>query len=163
MFKNYTLLLLLSISLPVVAAEDVDDRKEESQVKSSKYKLSRHSQKPCPTEEDIQSYEKIYGNMHPHMREFYKIYGNCVKKGVDVLHVYGGEASDLSQATGLIRPYLPDYHALAFDQGEGGYWVYQSAKPLTFELYDTSNNIFIKDRRIKGLSAFLLYNFQSAE
>ncbi len=153
MFKNFTLLLLLSISLPTNAADTENDRNEKPQVKSSKYKLSRHPQKPCPTDEDIQSYENIYGNIHPEVKKFYQGYGNCIKDDLDLIDIYGGAASRLGKETKLIQRSLPGYHAFAFDQAAGGYWVYQFVSPLVFELYDTGT--LTKGKSIKGLLALL--------
>src|SRR5690606_4900122 len=111
MFKNFTLLLLLFISLPAYTADAENERKEGAQTMSSKYKLVKNTQKSCPTDEDFLSYEKIYGNMHLSIKAFYKRFGNCVKEDIDLFHIYGGAASDLGNATKLIRTYLPDYHA----------------------------------------------------
>lgn len=162
MFKNFTLLLLLSISLPAHAADAETNKKEEAQMTSSPFKLLRNPQMLCPTDEDIQSYENVYGSMHPSIKRFYQKYGNCIKKDLDLLHVYGGGASDLGKATGLIQslPTLSQYHAFAFDQGAGGYWVYNSAKSsLVFELYNTSKNALNEDLQISDLKTFLSHRF----
>ena len=160
MFKNFTLLLLLSISLPACGADTGSNKIEEAQMIPPNFKLFRNLQKLVPTEGDFQSYETAYGELPLSIKEFYKAYGNCIKEDVDLLHIYGGASSDLGKATQLIRSHLSNnYHAVAFDQGRGGYWVYQPLKPLVFKLYDTSDNVLKADLEITGLRKFLSYNF----
>lgn len=153
MFKNFSLLLLLSISFSAHGMQD--ERIEEPK----RIVLKKHQKMAAPSvEEDIQPYETAYGALPQHLKKFYTTHGNCTKEGLDLLHIYKGEDSGLGKATKYIRGYLPDYyHAFAFHQGEGGYWVYDARETnIVFELFDTSRNALRKGEKIVGLKALLL-------
>lgn len=155
MFKNFSLLLLLVISFSAHSAQE--EKVEESQVKPVVI-LKKHSTMAPPSDEDdIQPYEAAYGKLPQSMKNFYVKYGNCSVKYIDIHHIYGGKDSSTGRATGWVRKYLPNYyHVFAFDQGAGGYWVYDARETnIVFELFDTSFNTLRESEEFAGLFKLL--------
>lgn len=149
---KYFILLSIIYSSSVYAMQD---EPQDTQPKNSKYGLIRHADKELPTEFDIQFYEDLYGDIPPIMKRFYLNYGNCSKEGLDILHIYGKENSDLSKTTKLIRKHLGNnYHALAVDQAAGGYWVYTTPSYPIVELFDSSL-LVLTGESLNGFSGLL--------
>lgn len=156
MFKYFTLFLISSSFFVHAMEREQKDNKPEK----TPYGLVRFVEIELPTIKDIQYYQDTYGEIPKLIENFYLRYGNCAKKGLDILTIYGKENSSLSLATQLVRKYLEgevQYHAFAFDQAAGGYWVYHNLQlqtdPLQFQLFSTLHHTLVegKVRDIRSL------------
>lgn len=152
MLKNFSFLFLFFLSFSVYSMQNDGP---ENQSKNSKYKLFCVDDKTPPTKEDIQSYEEAYGTLPEILEKFYTTYGNCTHSSLDLLHIHKGKNSDLGKATEFIRKYLDNYHAIAFDQGAGGYWVYTTSTYPTLEIFNTDRTT-LTGESIGGLNKLLL-------
>lgn len=135
MHKYFFLLLLI---FSYFSVSSMEDELNGAKAVNSKYGLVRYANVALPTEDDINSYENLYGKLPEEMKKFYLRFGNCSKERLDIHHIYGGDNSDLSNATKFIRKHLNNYHAFAFDQAAGGCWVYRTQSYPSIELFNTS-------------------------
>lgn len=153
MFKNFSFFFFFFFPFFVYSMQEEGLHKQ--QVKNSNFKLVRANNMEPPTKKDIQYYEDNCGKIPEELKNFYRLYGNCSSEKLDILHIYGGESSNLFKATKFIQQYLCTFHALAFDQGAGGYWIYSFSTYPKIELFDTSQYA-LTEQSIDGLKNLLL-------